>query len=152
MAVKPIPEGYHTVVPYVVAADAEALLKFLKTGLKAKEIEVMRYPDGRVWHGDVLIGDSHVMLSQATEQHPAMPATLYLYVPDTDAAYRAAVAASAPSVMEPATKFYGDRNAGVKDSNGNMWYFGTHVEDVSPEEIKRRQAEEVKKRARSKPE
>ena len=90
MAVKPIPEGYHTVVPYVVAADAEALLKFLKTGLKAKEIEVMRYPDGRVWHGDVLIGDSHVMLSQATEQHPAMPATLYLYVPDTDAAYRAA--------------------------------------------------------------
>jgi PhnB protein len=152
MAVKPIPEGYHTVVPYVVAADAEALLAFLKTGLKAKEIEVMRYPDGRVWHGDVLIGDSHVMLSQATEQHPAMPATLYLYVPDTDAAYRAAVAAGATSVMEPATQFYGDRNAGVKDSNGNMWYFGTHVEDVSPEEIKRRQAEEVKKRARSKPE
>jgi PhnB protein len=148
MAVKPIPEGYHTVVPYVVAADAEALLEFLKTGLNAKEIEVMRYPDGRVWHGDVVIGDSHVMLSQATEQHPAMPATLYLYVPDTDAAYRAALAAGATSVMEPATQFYGDRNAGVKDSNGNMWYFGTHVEDVSPEEMRRRQAEEVEKRRR----
>ena len=146
MAVKPIPEGYHTVVPYVVAADAEALLEFLKTGLNAKEIEVMRYPDGRVWHGDVVIGDSHVMLSQATEQHPAMPATLYLYVPDTDAAYRAALAAGGTSVMEPATQFYGDRNAGVKDSNGNMWYFGTHVEDVSPEEMRRRQAEEVERR------
>jgi PhnB protein len=148
MAVKPIPEGYHTVVPYVVAADAEALLEFLKTGLNAKEIEVMRYPDGRVWHGDVVIGDSHVMLSQATEQHPAMPATLYLYVPDTDAAYRGALAAGATSVMEPATQFYGDRNAGVKDSNGNMWYFGTHVEDVSPEEMRRRGAEEMKKRQR----
>jgi PhnB protein len=146
MAVKPIPEGYHTVVPYVVAAHAEALLEFLKTGLNAKEIEVMRYPDGRVWHGDVLIGDSHVMLSQATEQHPAMPATLYLYVPDTDAAYRTALGAGATSVMEPATQFYGDRNAGVKDSNGNMWYFGTHVEDVSPEEMRRRQAEEVERR------
>ena len=80
MAVKPIPEGYHTVVPYIVAADAEALLEFLKTGLKATEHEVMRYPDGKVWHGDVVMGDSHVMLSQATEQHPAMPATLYRYV------------------------------------------------------------------------
>jgi uncharacterized glyoxalase superfamily protein PhnB len=148
MAVKPIPEGYHTVVPYIVAADAEALLTFLKTGLKGTEHQLMRYPDGRVWHGDVVIGDSHVMLSQATEQHPAMPATLYLYVPDTDTAYRAALAAGATSVMEPATQFYGDRNAGVKDSNGNMWYFGTHVEDVSPEEMRRRQAEEVKKRQR----
>ena len=148
MAVKPIPEGYHTVVPYIVAADAEALLKFLKTGLKATERGVMRYPDGRIWHGDVVVGDSHVMLSQATEQHPAMPATLYLYVPDTDAAYRAALGAGATSVMEPATQFYGDRNAGVKDSNGNMWYFGTHVEDVSPEEMRRRQAEEMERRRR----
>ena len=148
MAVKPIPEGYHTVVPYIVAADAEALLKFLKTGLKATERGVMRYPDGRIWHGDVVVGDSHVMLSQATEQHPAMPATLYLYVPDTDAAYREALAAGATSVMEPADQFYGDRNAGVRDSNGNFWYFGTHVEDVSPEEMRRRQAEEMERRRR----
>ena len=127
-------------------ATEAKLLEFLKTGLKATELEVMRYPDGRVWHGDVVIGDSHVMLSQATERHPAMPATLYLYVANTDAAYRAALAAGATSVMEPATQFYGDRNAGVKDSNGNMWYFGTHVEDVPPEEIRRRQADELKKR------
>jgi len=146
VAVRPIPEGYHTVVPYIVATDAERLLAFMKAGLGGREDHVMRYPDGRIWHGDVLIGDSHVMLSQATDRHPAMPCTLYLYVPDTDAAYRKAVAAGATSVMEPATQFYGDRNAGVQDSQGNFWYFGTHVEDVSPEEMARRQAEEVKKR------
>jgi uncharacterized glyoxalase superfamily protein PhnB len=146
MAVRPIPEGYHTVVPYIVAADAERLLAFMKAGLGAREEHVMRYPDGRIWHGDVLVGDSHVMLSQATDRHPSMPCTLYLYVPDTDAAYRKALAAGATSVMEPATQFYGDRNAGVQDSQGNFWYFGTHVEDVSPEEMSRRQAEEVKKR------
>lgn len=149
MAVKPIPEGYHTVVPYIIAKDADQLLAFVKTGLKATEKEIMRYPDGKVWHADVLIGDSHVMLSQATERHPAMASTLYLYVPDTDAAYRSALAAGATSVMEPANQFYGDRNAGVKDANGNFWYFGTHVEDVSPEEMNRRQADEVKKRSTS---
>ena len=133
-------------VPYIVAADAERLLSFMKTGLGGREDHVMRYPDGRIWHGDVVVGDSHVMLSQETDRHPAMPCTLYLYVPDTDAAYRAALAAGATSVMEPATQFYGDRNAGVQDSQGNFWYFGTHVEDVSPEEMARRQAEEVKKR------
>ncbi|MGH9253013.1 MAG: VOC family protein [Vicinamibacterales bacterium] len=146
MAVKPVPEGYHTVVPYIVAADAEALLTFLTSGLKAREQEVMRYPDGKIWHGDVVIGNSHVMLSQATERHPAMPCTLYLYVPDTDAAYRDALAAGAISLMEPANQFYGDRNAGVQDSNGNCWYFGTHVEDVAPGEMRRRHAEEVRKR------
>jgi PhnB protein len=148
MAVRPIPEGYHTVVPYIVAADAERLLAFMTAGLGARQEHVMRYPDGRIWHGDVLVGDSHVMLSQATDRHPAMPCTLYLYVPDTDAAYRTALAAGATSVMEPATQFYGDRNAGVQDSQGNFWYFGTHVEDVSPEEMARRQAEEVKRRQR----
>src|SRR5688572_28760018 len=146
MPAKPIPEGYHTVVPYVIARDAEQLLRCVKAGLNAVEKDIMRYTDGRIWHADVLIGDSHVMFSQATERHPAMACSLYLYVPDTDAAYRAALAVGATSVMEPANQFYGDRNAGVKDANGNFWYFGTHVEDVSPEEMNRRQADEVKKR------
>jgi PhnB protein len=147
MAANPIPEGYHTVVPYIVAADAEELLRFLKEGLHAQHHEVMRYPDGRIWHADVIVGDSHIMFSQATERHGAMPSTLYLYVRDTDVAYRAALAAGATSVMEPANQFYGDRNAGVKDSNGNFWYFGTHVEDVPPDEMRRRQQEEAKKRS-----
>jgi len=146
MAVKPIPEGYQSVIPYLVATDAAALLQFFKSALGAREHEVMRYPDGRIWHADVIVGDSHVMFSQATDRHPAMPCSIYMYVADTDAAYRKAIVAGATSVMEPANQFYGDRNAGVKDSNGNFWYFGTHVEDVSPEEMRRRQQEEAKKR------
>lgn len=142
MAVKPVPEGYHTVTPYIVSTDAERLLAFLHKAFGATEQEVMRAPDGSIWHADVKIGDSHIMMSQANAQHAAMPASLYLYVPDTDATYRAALAAGATSTMEPADMFYGDRNAGVKDAQGNVWWIGTHVEDVAPDELKRR-AEKV---------
>ena len=89
------------------------------------------------------------MFSQASERHPAMPCTIYVYVRDVDATYRAALAAGATSVMEPANQFYGDRNGGVQDSNGNQWWMGSHVEDVSPEELERRMGEEMKKRAGS---
>ena len=147
MAVKPVPEGYHTVTPYIVSKDAEQLLAFLKKAFGAKDTEVMRAPDGSIWHADLTVGDSHIMVSQANEQHPAMTAGVYLYVPDTDATYRAALAAGATSTMEPADQFYGDRNAGVKDAQGNMWWIGTHVEDVAPEELKRRAKEVAEKRA-----
>jgi uncharacterized glyoxalase superfamily protein PhnB len=108
---------------------------------------VHRDSAGTIFHGEVIIGDSHVMFSQASERHPAMPCTIYVYVPDADTTYRAALAAGATSVMEPANQFYGDRNGGVQDSNGNFWWIGTHVEDVPPQEMERRVAEELKKRA-----
>jgi PhnB protein len=147
MAVKPVPDGYHTVTPYVIAKDADGLLTFLKKAFGAREDHVMRAPDGSIWHADVTVGDSHLMLSQATAQYPAMPAGIYLYVPDTDATYRAALAAGATSVMEPADQFYGDRNAGVKDAQGNMWWIGTHVEDVAPDELERRAKQVAAQRA-----
>ena len=147
MAVKPIPDGYQSVIPYVIANDAEALLTFLKATFGAAEKHIGRDQDGRIFHGEVVIGDSVVMFAQGGGPHPAMPSTIYVYVRDTDATYRAALAAGATSTMEPANQFYGDRNAGVKDSNGNSWWIGTHVEDVAPEEMKRRMAEELKKRA-----
>jgi uncharacterized glyoxalase superfamily protein PhnB len=147
MAVTPIPDGYQSVIPYVIATDAEKLLQFMKAAFGAREKGVMRDPGGTITHGEVFIRDSCVMFSQASERHPAMPCTIYVYVPDTDATYRAAVAAGGTSVMEPANQFYGDRNAGVKDSNGNFWWIGTHVEDVAPEELERRMAGEMKKRA-----
>ena len=142
MAVKPVPEGYHTVTPYIVSGDAEKLLTFLRKAFGAQDTEVMRAPDGSIWHADLTVGDSHIMVSQANAQHPAMPASIYLYVPDTDATYKAALAAGATSTMEPADQFYGDRNAGVTDAQGNVWWIGTHVEDVAPDELKRR-AEKV---------
>jgi len=147
MAVKPVPEGYHTVTPFMVSSDADLLLAFLKKAFGAREDEVMRAPDGSIWHADLTVGDSHIMMSQANAQHPAMQSAIYLYVPDTDATYRAALAAGATSTMEPADQFYGDRNAGVKDALGNMWWIGTHVEDVAPEELKRRAKEVAEKRA-----
>ena len=147
MAVRPKPEGYQSVIPYVIVDDPEALLRFLKAAFGAKEKGVNRDPSGRIFHGEVIIDDSCVMFSQATDRHPAMPCTIYIYVPDTDATYRAALAAGATSIMEPANQFYGDRNAGVKDSNGNVWWMGTHVEDVPYDELQRRMAEEMKKRA-----
>jgi PhnB protein len=147
MAVTPVPEGYHTVTPFMVSSDADKLLTFLKKAFGAREDEVMRAPDGSIWHADLTVGDSHIMMSQANAQHPAMQSAIYLYVPDTDATYRAALAAGATSTMEPADQFYGDRNAGVKDALGNMWWIGTHVEDVAPEELKRRAKEVAEKRA-----
>ena len=144
MPAKHIPEGYHTVVPYIIARDAEELLTssrrdrmpLRKTSCATPRPNLAwRCPHRR----------SHVMFSQATERHPAMACSLYLYVPDTDVAYRAALAAGATSVMEPANQFDGDRNAGVKDANGTSGLRNAR-RSVSPEEMGRRQADEVKKR------
>ena len=149
MAVNPVPDGYHTVTPYLIASDAQAVINFAIRAFDAVVVEDMRQPDGTVMHAELQIGNSRVMLGQASAQHPAMPAGLYLYVPDTDTTYRKALAAGAVSTMEPVNQFYGDRNAGVRDQNGNMWWIGTHVEDVPKEELQRRAAEEMKRRAGS---
>jgi PhnB protein len=140
MAVKPVPEGYHTVIPYLIATDAVALIDFMTRAFGAKVHDVTKNPDGTITHADVIVGDSHVMLGQGNDKYPPSPGSIYLYVPDTDAVYRQALAAGATSLMEPADQFYGDRNAGVKDPVGNTWWIGTHVEDVSAEEIQRRMA------------
>ena len=137
MAVRPVPEGFHTVTPYLTVADAAGLLEFIKKAFGATEHYVMRGPAGEVRHGDVVVGDSHIMLGEAGQWTPA-PAQLYLYVPDCDAVYRQALAAGATSVQEPKTQFYGDRHGCVKDGWGNPWWAASHVEDVSEEEIAKR--------------
>ena len=138
MAVKPVPDGFHTVTPYLTVSDANGLLDFIKGAFDAKEFHVMRRPDGSVGHADLMIGDSHVMLGQANVEWSSMPGQLYLYVPDCDASFRQAVAAGATSVQEPKTQFYGDRHGCVKDLCGNLWWLATHVEDVSNEEMEKR--------------
>ena len=138
MAVKPVPEGYPTVTPYLTVSDAAALLDFLKRAFNATERHLMRGPDGQVWHADVMIGDSHVMFGQAGGQWTPMPGQLYLYLPDADATYRQALGAGAVSIQEPTTQFYGDRVAAVKDAQGNLWWMATHVEDVPEAEMERR--------------
>jgi uncharacterized glyoxalase superfamily protein PhnB len=138
MAVKAIPEGYHTVTPYLVVQGAPKLIDFLKQAFDAQERERMARPDGTIGHAEVKIGDSIVMMSEASEQWKPMPTGIYLYVNDTDAVYKRALQAGATSVMEPANQFYGDRSAGVRDPSGNNWWIATHQEDVAPEELKRR--------------
>jgi len=144
MPVKPIPEGYHSVTPYLVVKGVAALIDFLKQAFDAREIERMSRPDGTIQHAEVRIGDSVVMMGEATTPWEPMPTMLYLYVSDTDATYQRALKAGATSVQEPADQFYGDRTAAVKDRSGNFWYIATHVEDVSPEEMKKRAAAQAK--------
>ena len=138
MAVKPIPEGYHTVCPYLTVSDATAELEFLTRAFGARVVENMKGPDGRIMHADVIIGDSHVMMGQAGDGWAPTQAGVHLYVPDCDAVYRAALAAGGSSIFEPATQFYGDRQGGVKDVCGNQWWISTHVEDVPKDEMERR--------------
>jgi PhnB protein len=148
--VKPIPEGFHSITPYIVVENAGKLADFLVAAFGAKEHHRTTAPDGSVMHADLIIGDSHVMLGGAPGQN-AVPCMLYLYVTDTDATYSRAVAAGAVSVMAPVNQFYGDRNAMVKDPGGNSWCIATHVEDVSPADLERLGQEAYKKRAAQKP-
>jgi uncharacterized glyoxalase superfamily protein PhnB len=138
MTVKPIPDGYHTLTPYLTIADAAAQIDFLTRAFDAKLESRHERPDGSVGHAQMLIGDSRIMLGQTNGEWPARPATLYMYTEEVDALYRKAVAAGGKSLREPTNEFYGDRSAGVEDSQGNQWWLATHVEDVSDEELHRR--------------
>jgi PhnB protein len=138
MPVKAIPDGYRTVTPYLMVSGAAQLIDFVKHAFEAEEIDRLSMPDGTVAHAEVRIGDSLVMVTEATGQWNPMPASFYLYVPDADTTYRRALQAGATSVMEPADQFYGDRSAGVRDPSGNLWWVATRIEDISREELHRR--------------
>jgi uncharacterized glyoxalase superfamily protein PhnB len=139
MAVKPIPEGHHTVSPYLVVREAAQLIDFMKEAFAATEIQRITLPDGSIMHAEVRIGDSIVMLGEAGGEYPPMPAMLHLYVEDVDAFYKQALQAGATSLSEPADQLDGDRRGGVKDLSGNQWWMATHIEDVSPEALAKRQ-------------
>ena len=139
MSVSPVPEGYHTATPYLVVKGADKTIDFLKKAFGAQPtFEPMMRPDGKVMHADLKIGNSHVMIGEASDQHPPMPAMIHLYVPNVDAVYQRAVSAGGTSVTEPKDQFYGDRGGSVKDPSGNHWYIATHIEDVSMTELKKR--------------
>ena len=138
MAVKPVPDGYTAVTPYVITNKPDALLKFVKAAFGAEIREEHRDGSGRIAHADFTINGAHVMVGGANDRWPEKLGSLMLYVPDTDAMYRAALAAGATSVYEPTNHFYGDRSSGVVDPSGVTWWISTHIEDVSREEMERR--------------
>jgi PhnB protein len=148
--VKPIPEGYHTVTPYLVVDDAAKELEFLKNAFGAVERGRSTRPDGSVAHAEVQIGDSRIMVGGAIDQYKAMPCCIYLYLEECDAVYHRAIQAGAASITAPADQFYGDRNGAVKDFAGNQWYISTHVEDVPLDEMERRAAAKYKEMAQGK--
>jgi PhnB protein len=150
--VKPIPDGYQTLTPYLVVDDADGAINFYTRAFGARELYRMAGPDGKIWHAEVEIGDSKLMLSdefsemghRSAKTMGGTPVSLMMYVEDADAAFKRAVDAGATSIMPPETMFWGDRFAKIADPFGNEWQIATHVEDVSPEEMKRRSEEAMK--------
>ena len=113
--------------PYLLVADADAELTFLKTAFDASETGCQRGPDNTVMHAEMTIGDSLVMLGQASDRWPSRPAALYLWVEDVDVTYARALHAGATSESAPEDKPYGHRNGGVIDPNGVTWWIAAPV-------------------------
>lgn len=144
MSVKPIPDGYHAITPYLMVENVDKLLKFLKSAFAAQELLRLKRPDGSVMHAEVQIGDSRVMMGEPMDEFGPMPASIYFYVENCDAVYEKAIKAGGQSIMPPTDMEHaGERYGGVRDSSGNIWWIATHIEDVSTEEQARR-IEEMK--------
>jgi PhnB protein len=139
MAIRAIPAGHHTVTPYLIVRGAPQVIDFLRRAFNAETThEPLQRPDGTVMHAEVQIGDSRVMIAEESQMAKAVPAWLYVYVPDVDQVYRQAIRAGGTTIMEPMDMFYGDRSGGVQDPAGNKWMIATHQEDVAPQELAKR--------------
>ncbi len=145
---KPIPDGYHSVTPYLVVNDAAAALAFYARALGATERFRMPAPDGTIVHAEMQIGDSRVMLSDEAPQMGAKspktlqgsPVSLFIYTADADALFKRAVDEGATPKTPPTNMFWGDRWSQIVDPFGHEWQIATHVEDLTPEEMGKRAA------------
>jgi PhnB protein len=146
MAVQPIPEGFHTLTPYLAVDDAAAAIDFYKQAFGATEETRMPMDDGKIAHAQLRIGDTPLMLSDPMEQSSVRPpkeagtstASIFMYVEDVDATVKQAVEAGATISMEVQDAFWGDRWGTITDPFGHLWSVATHVEDVPPEEMAER--------------
>jgi PhnB protein len=146
--VKPIPDGYHSITPYLSVNGAAAAIEFYQKAFRAREVMRMAQPDGRIGHAELELGDSRIMLAdEFPEMNFRAPGSiggtavhLHLYVADVDAVIGEAVAAGATLIRPVQDQFYGDRSGTVTDPYGHVWHVATHVEDLSPAELKRRAA------------
>jgi PhnB protein len=134
----PIRDGFRTITPYLFAQNASQLVEFISVAFGGSETYRKERPDGAITHAEMRIGDSMLMLGEATPQFGPMPTSVYLYVTDSDRVYRQALEAGGVSVFPIMTLPNGERYGGVKDLCGNIWWIATHVEDVPPEEEEKR--------------
>jgi uncharacterized glyoxalase superfamily protein PhnB len=121
-----VPEGYHTVTPYLIVEGAGKLIEFLKAAFDATIVSSTTNAEGKPGHTEMRIGDSLIMLSEARGEYRAMPTMLYVYVEDADLTFQKAITAGATAVMPVQDQAYGDRSGGVKDMCGNQWWMATH--------------------------
>jgi PhnB protein len=146
--VKPIPEGYHSLTPYLIVTDGARAIEFYKKAFGATEVMRFPAPGGKIGHAELRIGDSLVMLA---DEHPDMgcrgpeayggtPVSLHLYVEDVDRVFGQALAAGAKQQRPVKDQFYGDRSGTLQDPFGHVWTVSTHKEDLSPEEMQKRAA------------
>jgi PhnB protein len=146
--VNPIPEGYHSVTPYLSIKGAAAAIDYYKEVFGATELFRMGGPDGKVGHAEIKIGNSPIMLA---DEYPDMefvspqtlggtPIGLMIYVDDADTMFKHAISRGAKEVKPLQNQFYGDRSGTLKDPFGHVWTVATHIEDVAPEEMERRAA------------
>jgi len=146
--VKPIPEGYHSVTPYLYIKGAAAAIEFYKKAFGAKEVLRFPGPDGTIGHAEIKIGDSHIMLADENPQMGVrgprtiggVSSSIHLYVEDVDRVFKQALAAGGKEQRPVKDQFYGDRNGTLEDPFGHVWFVSTHKEDVPLEEMKRRAA------------
>jgi PhnB protein len=146
MTTKPIPEGYHTVSPYLAVEDAARAIDYYVKAFGAKEVARMDAPGGKVAHAELEIGDSRIMLSDPFPQGSTRPPkelggtsmSVFMYVEDVDAVVKQAADAGGTVTMEVADQFWGDRFGTITDPFGHVWSISTHVEDVTPEEMEER--------------
>jgi len=144
--VKPIPDGYHSVTPYLYIKGAAAAIDFYKKAFGAVELFRMDAPGGRIGHAEIKIGDSPIMLADENADMGALspqtiggtPFSIMIYVEDVDAVFDQAIAAGGEQIRAVANQFYGDRSGGLKDPFGFQWWIATHIEDVPPEEMEER--------------
>jgi PhnB protein len=146
MAVKPVPDGYHSVTPYLIIKGANRAIEFYKNSFGAQEIMRFPGPNGTIGHAELRIGDSVIMLADEQQSHRGpeafggSPVSLMIYVPDVDKAFKQAIANGAKETRPVQDQFYGDRSGNLVDPFGHVWTVSTHVEDVSAEEMQRRMA------------
>ncbi len=145
MSTSHIPPQSPTVTPYLVVEGAHRLMAFVETIFGGERAFAMERSDGTISHAAMIIGDSRIELSEATDESTARPGSLHVYVPDVDVTYERAIAAGAASLYKPEDKFYGERSAGVVDDCGNHWYIATFIEEVPLDEMARRAAENDEK-------
>jgi PhnB protein len=138
---RPVPEGYHTVTPWIIVRGAALLIEYLKEAFDAEEIARVVSDDGSIGHAEVRIGDSVVMTFDSKKEWPETPAFLRVYVDDCDAVYQQALKAGGSSVTQPTDLFWGDRVSRVRDPFGNLWWIQTRVEDLDEAEMERRAGE-----------